>query len=318
MIDQKVNSKILTSHGEIWAIASALTYALGNVMTRVVSVGGDPIAGTILRTLPVALISLGMMVLRRGEATRLQPRQEKFIGWRALGMMIVYGLIITPMSMVVLYLAFRFGGVLVAVPVFAVNQLWGAMIAVPFLGEAFNRRIGGGIVASMIGIALLTYGQHVGTPVSPQWPLGVVFALLTAFSWALGANFLRYLFKKGMDIFWVVGITSGTGIMVLISVLAVQGNLGTMVEFSTPEFAQLILAGTLSAIGTITLSVAFLSITVASATTLRNLEVVIASIIAIIFLGEVLNIPIGVGVALIIAGVITVQMGKDRSLEVAA
>jgi drug/metabolite transporter (DMT)-like permease len=317
MIDQKVGSKFLAAHGELWAIASALTYALGNVMTRVVSVGGDPIAGTIIRTLPVTLLSLVLMGVRRKEAVKLLPKMESFLGWRALGLLFIYSLIVTPVSMLALYLAFRYGGVLVAVPVFAVNPLWGAMIAVPFLGEAFNKRIAGGIVATMIGIALITYGQHVGDPVSSQWPLGVVFALLTALSWALGANFRRYLFKEGMDIFWVVGITTGTGILLLTSILTGQGNLGSLTEFTSIELGQLILAGTLSAIGNLTLSVAFLSITVASATTLKNIDVVIASIIAIIFLGEVLNVPVGLGVFLIIAGVIVVQMGKDRSLEVA-
>jgi uncharacterized membrane protein len=82
------------------------------------------------------------------------------------------------------------------------------------------------------------------------------------------------------------------------------------------EYGQLILAGTLSALGNIALSVAFLSITVASGTTLKTLDVVIAAIVAILFLGEVLNVPVGIGIFLIVTGVIVVQMGGDRALDV--
>jgi drug/metabolite transporter (DMT)-like permease len=316
MIDRIAKYNLLARYGELWAIASAFTYGLGNVMTRIVSVQGDPLAGTIIRTLPVALLSFVLMAVRRSEYARLLPKHEEFIGWRAVGLLIVYSLIVTPVSMIALYLAFRYGGVLVAVPVFAVNPLWAAMIAVPFLGEAFNKRIAGGIVATIVGIALITFGQHVGTPVSHQWPLGVLFALLTALSWSLGANFRRYLFSKGMDIFWVVGITTGSGIVLLMAVLGSQGNIGAMTAFSKNEYWQLISSGTLSALGNITLSIAFLSITVASATSLKTLDVGIASIIAILFLDEALNVPVGLGVVLIVAGVIVVQMGKVKNTEV--
>ncbi|MFQ5610571.1 MAG: DMT family transporter [Anaerolineae bacterium] len=298
--------------GESWALASAVSYALGNVLTRVVSVGGDPLAGSIIRTLPLMFASLGIMAWRYGGIARLLPRRAGFMGWRGLGVLAFAGLVNTPVSIVALYLAFRYGGVLVAVPIFSINPLWGALIAVPFLGEAFNKLIGGGIVATMIGIALLTYGQHVGTPVSPQWPLGVVYAMLTSLSWGLGANLRRYVLKRGLDVFWLNGITSTAGIVLLTAILAGMGRLDTVFEFSSTQIWQLFSAGGLSAIGNWTLSAAFVLTVVASVTTLKSLDIVIASLLAIFFLGEVLNLPVGLGILIIIAGVLLVQTGMAR------
>lgn len=302
--------------GEWWAIASALGFALSNLMTRVVSVGGDPLAGTIIRSLPLILVSLVLMAWRHNEYTNLMPKREEFLGWRALGLLAFSGLVVVPVSILSLYLAFRYGGVLVAVPIFAVNPLWGALIAVPFLGEAFNKRIGGGIIVTVVGIALLTYGQHVGTPVSSKWMLGVIYASITALTWALIANFRRYLLSNGINLFWMIGITSTIGTIVLLAFLAGQGRLDTLSEFSSTQIWQLLSAGGLNAIGNFTLSAAFTSTTVASVTTLKSLDVVIASVVAIFFMGEVLNLSVGLGIILLVGGIIVVQTGKALPLLV--
>jgi drug/metabolite transporter (DMT)-like permease len=293
-----------------------MAFAAGNILTRIVSVGGDPLAGSIIRTVPVILPSVFMMALRRGAIKGLLPQRENFIGWRAIGLLSFSSLVVVPSGILALYLAFRYAGVLVAVPIFSVNPLWGALIAVPFLGEAFNKRIGGGIIVTIIGISLLTYGQYVGTPVSPQWAMGVVYASITALTWALTANFRRYFLLRGLDIFWMIGINSSVGVGVLVLLLAALGRMETFLEFSPTQLWQLIIAGGLSALGNFTLAAAAALTTVASMTTLKSLDVVIGSIVAISFLGEVMNLPVGTGILLLVGGIIMVQAGKGQPVPV--
>lgn len=300
--------------GERWAIAAAMAFAAGNILTRIVSVGGDAVAGSIIRTVPLIVPSVVMMARRREAVKELSPQQESFIGWRAVGLLAFSSLVIIPSGILALYLSFRYAGVLVAVPIFSVNPLWGALIAVPFLGEAFNRRIGGGIIITIVGISLLTYGQYVGTPVSPQWALGVVYAAYTALTWALTANFRRYFLLKGLNIFWMIGINSTVGVAVLLLALAALGRTETLFEFSSTQIWQLIFAGALSALGNFTLAAASALTTVASITTLKSLDVVIGSIVAISFLGEVMNLPVAAGILLLVGGIIIVQAGKAPSL----
>jgi uncharacterized membrane protein len=296
--------------GEWWAIAAALAFAAANILTRIVSVGGDPLAGSIIRTVPLILPSVLMMAMRRRAIKGLLPRRESFIGWRAIGLLSFSSLVVVPSGILALYLAFRYAGVLVAVPIFSINPLWGALIAVPFLGEVFNRRIGGGIIITIIGISLLTYGQYVGTPVSPQWVMGIVYASFTALTWALTANFRRYLLLRGLDVFWMIGINSSIGVGVLMLALAGLGRMETFREFSSTQIWQLIIAGGLSALGNFTLAASAALTTVASMTTLKSLDVVIASMVAIFFLGEVMNLPVGTGILLLVGGIIIVQTGK--------
>jgi drug/metabolite transporter (DMT)-like permease len=297
--------------GEWWALGSALTYAFGNVMTRLVSVTGDPLAGAIVRTVPITLLGCGLMAWRHRETLRrLLPGQPRFFGRRAVGLLAFYALLVSPLSTIALYLAFRYGGVLVAAPVMSLHPLWGALIAIPFLGEAFNRRIGGGIVIAVLGIALLTYGQSTGTPVSPEWPLGLLYAMLTALCFAVGANLSRFLIPRGLDVFSVLGLTNVGTLLVLGVALSASGRFDTLVTFSAAEVWRLFLAGGLSGLASIALFTAFAFTTVASATTLMSLNTGLAALIAVVALSEAINWPVAAGLVLIVGGALVVQMGK--------
>jgi uncharacterized membrane protein len=113
-----------------------------------------------------------------------------------------------------------------------------------------------------------------------------------------------------MDIFWQLGITASLGTGLLTVILAATGKLDTLGEFTNTQFWQLMISGALSAAGNFAISAAFIYTTVASVTTLKSLDTVIASVIAVVFLDEMLNLPIGLSVVLILIGVLTVQLGS--------
>jgi drug/metabolite transporter (DMT)-like permease len=298
--------------GEWLAAGGAINHALGNVLTRVASVGGDPWAGSILRTIPIAIIGIVVMAFRPEQGAKLLPRNKYFLGWRAIKLLVFYCLVIAPVSLISFYMAIRYGGVLVAVPIFATNPLLSALIAIPFLGEAFNWRIGGGIILTIFGIVILTYGQHIGSPVSANWPLGVLFALVTSLSWAAAANLSRDLLPQGLDLFWLLGLTNGMGIIVMISILASVGRLDALGDFSLFHVGQLMLSGIFSGMGGLLLSAGFLYTSVASVTTIKSIDVAIATILAVAFLGESINVMIASGIVIILGGVLIVIAGKPE------
>lgn len=296
--------------GEWYAFGGAIAFALTNVLTRVAAVEGDVLAGTVIRLLPTVLFSLGMVIWRRERAARVLAWRANFIGWKDIGWLIFYGVVVAPLAHVWLFLSFRYGGVLVAVPFFSTNPLFGALIAVPLLGEVFDKRIGVGIVTTILGIALLTYGQYTGVPFSAQWPLGALYGLLTGLMWGLSSNIGGHLLRRGLDIYTLFGITLGASGIVLTLILAVSGKLGAFTAFSTPAFWSLLSAGLLLGVAQYLLFTAFVLTTVASASTIKTLDVGIATLIAVLLLGEVINLPMSVGILLIVGGVAVVQLAK--------
>ena len=296
--------------GEWYALGGAIAFALVNVLTRIAAVEGDALAGTIIRLLPSIIFAVGMMLRRRERAARIFSWRADFIGWKDIGWLALYGVVVGPLAHLWLFLSFRYGGVLVAVPFFSTNPLFGALLAVPLLGEVFDKRIGIGIFTTIFGIALLTYGQYTGIPFSAQWPLGALYGLLTGLMWGLSGNISGHLLRRGLDIYAMLGLTLGASGIVLTLILATSGQLSAFVAFSTPALWSLVIAGLLLGVAQYLLFTAIALTTVASASTIKTLDVGIATLIAVTLLGEVINLPISIGILLIVGGVLIVQLTK--------
>lgn len=303
-------SSLTFGPGEWFALGAAIAFAAANVLTRVAAEEGNAIAGTVIRLFPVALLGLAMMVRQRGGAGPSLVRRANFLGWTDLGLLVFYSLVVAPLAHVFLFLAFRFGGVLVAVPFFSTFPLIGALIAVPFLGEMLNRQIVTGIILTIVGIASLTYGQYTGVPVSSQWRLGALFGLLTALMWAMSSNLSGRLLRKGVSVYTVIGVTMTVSAIILTMILALSGQLESLQTFSTGALWSLLFSGLLLGLAQYFLFSAFALTTVASASTIKTLDVGLATAAAVLLLDEVINLPIGLGILLVIGGIILVQVAK--------
>lgn len=299
--------------GEWLALGAALAFAAANVLTRVASTEGNPLAGTVLRLLPVALFGLLMMARQRQAAGRSSQRRARAAGRIELGLLVFYSVVVAPLSHLFLFLALRHGGVLVAVPFFSTFPLIGAIIAVPFLGETLDSRIAGGIVVTILGIALLTYGQQTGAPVSPQWPLGALFGLLTALAWAASSNLSSRLVRAGISVYTIVGVTMTVSSILLLAVLAFSGELSALGAFSNRALWSLLWSGLLLGAAQYFLFNALGHTTVASASTIKVLDVGLAAAAAVFFLDESINLAIAGGIVLIILGVVGVQLAKSAT-----
>ncbi len=250
------------------------------------------------------------MARRRKGVARVLAWRAGSVGRRSLGLLALYALVVLPLSQLWLFLAFRYGGLLVASPFFSTSPLFAALIAVPLLGEVFKRRLGAGLVIAILGAALLTYGEHTGIPFSPQWPLGALYGLLTALMFGISANLTGYLLRHGLDIYTLLGITSVSVVLMFAVLLAISGRLGEFSAIPTTAIWALLLSGVSQGLARYFYSRSLALTTVASANAIKALEVVIGAVVAILLLDEVINLPIGLGIALIIGGVIVVQLVK--------
>lgn len=299
--------------GEWYAVGAAAAFAATSILTRIAAVQADPLAGTVIRQLPLTLFSLGMMARRRKGVARVFAWRAGSVGRRSLGLLALFALVVLPLSQLWLFLAFRYGGLLVASPFFSISPLFAALIAVPLLGEIFSRRLGTGLIIAILGAALLIYGEHTGIPFSPQWPLGALYGLLTALMFGVSANLTGYLLRLGLDIYTLLGITSVSVVLVFTLLLAGSGRLSEFSAIPTTALWALLLSGMSQGLARYFFSRSLALTTVASANAIKAAEVVLGSVIAILLLGEVINLPIGLGIALIIGGVIMVQLAKGPS-----
>ncbi len=296
--------------GEWLALGAALSFAGASSVLRGVAVAFDPLAGTVIRLLPLALFSLGMMALRRKRAARVITARAGSFGWRYIGWLAFASLVATPVAHLSLFLSLRYSGLLVAVPAYSTQQLFSALLAIPVLGESFSKRLRAGIVVSLLGITLLSYGQHSGVPVSALWPLGMAFGLLTGAMWGIRNSIGARLLRMGLELFTWHGITTAASVAVITLILALSGNLQALSIESINSVRTLLIAGVMTALGQYLIFAAVKRTTVASASTLKSLDVVFTSLVAVALLGEVISLSIALAIVLIFAGTIVVQLAK--------
>jgi O-acetylserine/cysteine efflux transporter len=293
--------------GEVWALAAALGYALYQVFLGAAMQGEvHNMVGATVQAIPILVFAtaMGWLVNRRGKRTT-----SPFSDWRLIGALVFNGLLLFVVATPLMFESLRKGGVLITSPVSGTQVLFAALLAAVLLREPFTRTMASGMMISVVGILVLTAGKS-GADLPPTWWLAVPYALGTALCWALAGVLLTYSMRRGVDPFQAVAIPTTVGMVVLNGYLLATGRIGLYAETSTGILATLLAAGVFSAVALISLTMALNLTTVASATTLNSLQLVIAPAIAWLFLGEHLNGLAVAGILVILAGVIIVQTSK--------
>jgi drug/metabolite transporter (DMT)-like permease len=295
--------------GELWALAAALAYALYQVFLRVAVWGHDlnNMVGATVQAIPILLFSVVMgWVVKRSDRGTVSPLSD----WRLIGALVANGLLLFVVATPLLFGALRLGGVLVTSPLTGTQVLWAAILAALLLHESFTRIMALGMMVSVVGIAALTLGRSGGADLSPTWWLAVPYALGAALCWAVAGVLITYCLRRGVDRYQVLAIPTLVGVFVLNGYLLATGEIALYAETSASVILDLLVAGTFSAVALVCLTTALHLTTVASATTLNSLQVAFAPLIAWLFLGEPLNLVIGIGILLILVGVIIVQRAR--------
>lgn len=297
--------------GEAWAFVSAMGYALTNIFSRIASLTIDPLVAPIFRAVPTLLIGWAHVIRFRAGWSRLQPASSSFVGWRVVLVMLLGGTM-NIIGTVSFFAALKAGGVVVTAPILATSILWGALIAAIFLKEPLTRNMIGGIIIAVSGIALLGYGGSIDNQVPPEALTAIPLALVTALSWASSGNCTRYALTHGADKYLAVAFAQTWGCTLLTIVILVSGRTSLWTtDFNT--IGTLLLAGLLSALALYAAAQAYSLARVVTVTTINGANPAISTILAVVLLGEEINLLMVVGITLTMIGVIYVQLTKNLS-----
>lgn len=301
--------------GELWALLSALCYALTYVISGVAlrSAELDQILAVALRAIPVLLVAILTSLRDHYRPTeRGVPSQHKSATGdaRAILALIVSGLLTFVIGNPLLLAALRAGGILIATPVIGTQTLWSALLATALLGEPFNLRMAVAMLVSIVGILILTLGKTAQVVLPTGWWLAIPYAGAAALSWALGGVLSAQAMRRGTSRFQAVLISSLTAILTLNAYLLVAGRIGLYVTTPSTLVWSMLAAGVFNAVALVSLTSAFTMTSVASATTIYSLQIGFAPLIAWLFTGEQMNALMALGIVLIALGVIGVQRAR--------
>ncbi|MBI3287646.1 MAG: DMT family transporter [Chloroflexi bacterium] len=307
---------ITVRSGEAWALSGSLGYALNNLLSRVASIQADPLVAVVYRSLPTFFFSSAMVLRRLRTGSTWVPWSLPLL-LAALG----HGTLTYLIGNSFFFASLRLGGVAVAVPITSTNVLWTALLAAFFLGEPLNRRLLLGITVAVAGVILIALGRPPSVMVSrlSDWWWSIPFALITTFSWAGSGVVARYALHRGADRFSLLTVSTAWGIPALILVLVLSGQAQLLWSTALVTVVNLLVAGVLTAGALISFTHAFATRTsMASISTIGSLNPVLSVILAALLLGEVITAPIALGVAVVISGVLLVELSQPKKAPMEA
>ncbi len=305
-------NRVHLSHGELWALAGALFYALSNVFSGAATRGYalNPLLGAGMRALPTLFVCLALGW--RAGSQKVAPTSP-LADWRILGALVASGLAVFVTGGTLLFMALQLGGVTVTTPITGTQVLWSAVIAALLLQQPLNRKMALGMLVSVVGVSLLALGRSGTWTLSPRWWLAVPLATVTALSWALSGVFVAYVLQQGVDRFQAMAVSSLVGVLCINAILWMGGNIGVYGTTPGGVLWRLLIAGALGMAGLLSFISALAHTTVASANALNSLQVGLAPLISWMLMGESMNVWMGLGIALIMVGVIVVQVTKPAA-----
>jgi DME family drug/metabolite transporter len=310
---ERLAQRISWGSGEGWAVVSALSYALTAIFSRVASQTVDPFVAPVFRMLPVLTIAWVQAMRSRQGGLRIRPGTAGFMGRRTLLVLLMGGTLMTVVGTVGYFYALREGGVVLTQPVLATNILWGALIAAVFLKEPLSKSMTVGILFAVLGVALLGYGRAAGGEVPSSVLLAIPLALIPAVAWASSANCTRYALVRGVNKYVAIAVSGTWAVVVLTGVVFVIGRGSAFWTAGWQAIGTLLVAGLLTAAAQISTAQALSLAPVASVTTISGTNPVLATVLAVVLLGEELNVLMLVGTVLTVVGVVYVQLSKSKA-----
>lgn len=298
--------------GERWAIVAAISYTIVNITLRAAAVSIDPVVGSALRQVPVALLAFGALIL--GRRRELLPRDRSFIGWPFVIALVVGGFLSFLVGNVLYFLGLSEGGLGITVAAAQAGVVFAGML----LGLAFLRErprmeqwIGSLVIGA--GLVLVAIAQ-LGTPRETWW-LGLAFAILAGACYASTNVLTRLVQRERPVLFVVLAGTSVGGLVPLLVLIVVQALTSGGAAFRTLEWSTVgvvLLAGVFNALALVGLTQAMRDATVATTNTLSSSQLVFSFVASVLLFGETGSPAMVLGVLLVMGGIITAQLDRSR------
>lgn len=286
-------------------------YASANIFDRMAVAHADPLIGPFLRGLPSLLLGI-FLVWKNRTWGQLLPASPSYVGRRAIFSFVLAGILST-IGLFFYYFAIRTGGVIITIPVLETYVIWGTIVAWFFLRERYRGFVLLGVALIALGLALLSLGQLRGQPSSPNWYWAIPLALLTALSYGISGVLWRDGQLRGAHQSTAILVQFISSVAVGLAGLLVLGRASLIVTTPREEIGALLASGVLSGIIAIyCMFTALRLMAVARVYAFSALTPLVATFFAHFFLGEYLNLPMLIGVALVSAGVTLTQIYRPK------
>ncbi len=195
--------------GEIYAIASSLTYAVTLICLRQGIRSGTSLTALLLICTLNALFGLALSGLRG----TLQAAS-----WGALGWFVLTGSLGMGVGNLCAFIGIERMGVSRSTPVAAAAPLWGVIFAAAFLGERPGPPVLAGTLSIVGGVALLSLAREKGTGDFRSWFRGaLVFPFAASVVLALIPVLAKFGFALHPDAFVGMGVAFGAGTLTLLA-----------------------------------------------------------------------------------------------------
>ncbi len=283
--------------GTISVLLAGVFFATSGVLIKylIQDYGLPPLTVVAARTTLTALTLFGLLGVRDRQLLRIRARDIPFF--------LLFGLICIALCQASWAYAVSLIDVGVAVVLNYTAPAWAALFAWPLLGERINRQKGIALLLTTAGVALIVRifdAQFLSLNVE-----GLLWGLGSGVFYGLYGVFVRWALKRYS--FWTT-LTYAFAVGALF-LLASQSPSRLVSAFAQPGAALwlviLALVPTLAGYSLFTFGLRFLEAAVA--TILATIEPVMATLWAVLFLGEWLTWPQIIGGGLVIAGVIALQ-----------
>ena len=308
---EPASDRNLRRRGEPWALGSVLGYSGANVFDRMAVVRADPLIGPVLRGLPS--LALGAILMWKHRTLgQLRPRSPQYLGLRTILAFVAAGVISTT-GLFLYYLAMRFGGVTITVPVQETYVIWGTLIAWVFLHERIHRYALGGVLMIFLGLVALSLGQSHGQPTSPHWYWALPLGFTTALTYGVSGVLWRDGQLRGAHQSVAIFLQFSTSVAVGLAGLLAAGRLHALPAANWRALGALLTSGVLSGVLAIyCMFTALRLMAVARVYAFSSLTPLVATLFAHFFLHEFLNGLMLLGIFTVSIGVILTQVFRPQ------
>lgn len=314
--------KPVTQTGEFWMVFAALAYAAGNIFDKVAMSGvvTDTFVGGFVKQFPQMLLPLIFIIFaidkkQFGASSAPQTKQPLKVTLKKYKWFIFCGVVSELIASVAFLQSMQYGGINVAVPTVQTWTLMGAIMGIVFLKEKFHRNIVIGAAVAVAGLCILSYGQFIGMPVSEQWFVGLLLALVTAFCWALSTLFFTKGQRAGAERSKGMFLQYFSGAIFLIIFIAASGRMSLFSTMPGNFYGALLAAASFSAVAMIFLYTAVRLGRMSKILPINTSYPALTAIVAWLFLNESMNIFIGLGIIMVIIGVTISQRIRAKISE---
>jgi drug/metabolite transporter (DMT)-like permease len=300
--------------GERWAVASAMSFAVVDVMLRAAAPSVDGWLGSLLTIIPLAVVS--WLLFARAGFRAIRPSHAEYLGGRFIAGLMLGGLLGYVVGNVFFFRALVDGGLAITVNALQGGNVWGGIIlGLLILRErpAIQQLIGGVVIVAGLTIIAIS---RLGSP-GDAWLLGLILAVGAGMCYAVANVFTRLVQRHRSAMVAVLACTAAGGLVPLVAVVTARIALdptGILTGLQARDVLVVLGSGVLSILSMVCMVQAVRYTAVATVNAIAASAVVYTLVASIVIFSESAPPLLFVGVAGVLGGILIGQSTR-RSAE---